>query len=389
MRPYLERRSGQEEAPGVGPDPVGLGLFQEGVTGHRGRPAWWERMRGGGQGRCTWRWRIGDAQLQARGWEVTRAKRGHGLPAPSQPQWGPARRQVTSTTAAEGERRQSCNRVPRPAGSSPARGAGFPALGSPASSALCGRSSSREDLTRSGGPVALTHQPPTATAQVQPRPAESCPCVSCCHASRTERAALSTRFLLRTCSSLGIGGAAGGHREPEPRRLEAGAPSPRGNPPCSGAAPRVAGSHQLPASGQPAGRGALRACAGTQRAGQPGFRAERQPGDKRELRIHLSYSQRKFKMILHLKNTPFSQDVGTLGWRTVSGRTVNPPRPAAFVRAAPLVLRVPTPCRWRSCAEALHRADRAAGQRHLPGGYLSRSGRLAEPGGSFCLIPLI
>lgn len=159
----------------MGPDPVGLGLFQEGVTGHRGRPAWWERMRGGGQGRCTWRWRIGDAQLQARGWEVTRAKRGHGLPAPSQPQWGPARRQVTSTTAAEGERRQSCNRVPRPAGSSPARGAGFPALGSPASSALCGRSSSREDLTRSGGsrsadtPAADGHGPgPAAPRRATP-----------------------------------------------------------------------------------------------------------------------------------------------------------------------------------------------------------------------------
>lgn len=30
----------------MGSDPVGLGLLQEGVMGHRGRPAWRERMWG-------------------------------------------------------------------------------------------------------------------------------------------------------------------------------------------------------------------------------------------------------------------------------------------------------------------------------------------------------
>lgn len=36
-------------------------------------------------------------------------------------------------------------------------------------------------------------------------------------------------------------------------------------------------------------------------------------------------------MILHLKNTPFSQDAGTLGWRTVSTENRQPAEAAAFV----------------------------------------------------------
>lgn len=124
-----------------------------------GEDVWGTRAtRGGG----------GSPRDARRGWEVTRAKRGHGLPAPSQPQRGPARRQAPSTTGPRGgEATVLQSRCPRPR--APLQSGG---LGSWASSALCGCSSSLEDLARSGGsssadaPAANSHRPGP------PRPAE-------------------------------------------------------------------------------------------------------------------------------------------------------------------------------------------------------------------------
>lgn len=122
-----------------------------------GEDVWGTRAtRGGG----------GSPRDARRGWEVTRAKRGHGLPAPSQPQRGPARRQAPSTTGPEGERRQSCNP------GAPARGL----LSSPGGSVpgpplhfVGARPRSKISLGLVA-PVALMHPPPTVTAQVRRAP---------------------------------------------------------------------------------------------------------------------------------------------------------------------------------------------------------------------------
>lgn len=197
----------------MGPDPGGLGLFQEKVTGteadlHGGR-------RRGGHGGHTWTWRIGMGRLQGRdarcGWGVTGAKRGHGLPAPSQPQWGPARRQAPSTSGPEGERRQPCNP------GAPARGLLSSSGGSvPGPPPRFAGARPRAKISLGlVAPVALVPPPPTVTAQVRRAPQSHArtarrPACPADKRLRPSAPALSAWLLLRACSSLGLRGAAGG-----------------------------------------------------------------------------------------------------------------------------------------------------------------------------------